>query len=63
MIVYVLLQKRDEWVNITGVYYDREFAEAKKQEREEAELEWTMYDRFEYSIVERDVFKLIQESL
>ncbi len=63
MIVYVLLQKRDEWVNITGVYYSREFAEEKKQEREELEKDWTMYDRFEYSIVERDVFKLIQESL
>ncbi len=63
MIVYVLLQKRDEWVNITGVYHSREFAEEKKQEREDAEKDWTIYDRFEYEIVERNVFKLIQDSL
>lgn len=63
MIVYVLLQKRDEWVNITGVYYTKELAEQKKQEREELERGWTMYDRFEYEIVEKDVLQLIKDSL
>ena len=44
-------------------YFAMKKPEEKKEEREELEKDWTMYDRFEYSIVERDVFKLIQESL
>ena len=63
MILYVLLQERDEWVNVTDVYFTREEAEAKKQEREELEKDWKIYSRYQYSIVEKDALQLVRDSL
>ena len=61
MVIYALLQERDEWVNVTGVYNTREEAEGKKLEREELEKDWKLYSRFEYSIMEIDLLQLVKD--
>ena len=61
MIVFILYQRRDELVNITGVFHNREAAEEVKALREELERGWVLYDRFEYTIEEVDVLQLMRE--
>ena len=62
MILYVLLQERDGWVNVTDVFASREEAIAKKRERELLEEGWVLYSRFKYTIVEKDALQLVRES-
>jgi hypothetical protein len=63
MIVYVLYQRRDELVNVTGVFDTLKAAEEVKVSREELEKDWVLYDRFEYTIEEVDVLQLIRDSI
>jgi len=63
MIVYVLYQKRDELVNVTGVFHDIKAAKEVKAKREELEKDWVLYDRFEYTIEEVDVLQLVRDSI